>query len=277
MSIASEAAVTALMGHMHEVETRRRLVMIRLKDSEARAAHCAAELAVEKKNLEQLGHREASLTHQLRMLSEEHELAALRHAAASSTLKHVQQEEPLLVAHAAQQRTQAGALAAAWEGHLAELQGVFQAWSADSLIAPLRQQLEAQRLVMEQLVQEEQQLLQEAALLNAAAFHPSAAALPSAALPGAEGAHPPVPAAMLPTDPADLERELHEAAAALAELTAANGKQQQSWDREAANLRTRIAELQQWVTGTEAQSATIRGDMAMLQQMLATGVCRSCS
>jgi hypothetical protein len=271
MSLASEAAVAALMGHMHEVEMRRRLVMIRLKDGETRGAHATAELAVEQKNLEQLGQREESLKHQLRMLSEEHELAGERHKAAFTILKHAQEEEPLLAAHATQQLVQANAAAAMWQNNIAALQTAFKAWTSDSLIAPLRKQLDAQRAEIESLMHEEQLLLQEAAQLNAASVQVLQVAPPSSATNHDAAGGP------RELDTARLGRELEESKEALAELTAANIKQKQSWDRETANLKSRIAELQLWISSTEAQTMTIAADVGILRQLTSQGVCRGCS
>ena len=274
MSIASEAAVTSLMSHMHEVETRRRLVMIRLKDGETRAAHAAEELAVEKKNVEQLMQREESLKHQLRLLSEEQALSAIRQNTAFATLRHVEQEEPLLLQHASMQLAHSKVVANTWQQHLATLDGLTAAWSSDSLTAPLRKQLDAQRAELEALEQEEALLLQEAAQLSAQLSPPNAAAHPSLSLAPAVAVLEVVDG---PEEIAALERELAEVRTLVEEQKAVNVRQRQSWDKEIENLRSRISELQQWISSTDAQAVAIRSDTAILRQLVDQSLCRACA
>lgn len=288
--MSSDTAVTALVGHMNEIETRRRLLMMRVKEAETRLAHCEDDAAAAAKEGAALAEKEAAATARLAQLHEEQRILSQQLSDGTGHLRKSELEEPFLLGNATEQRKGAAQQLANWGAQTDRLGAVTALWASNTLVAPLLKSLAAADAEARAAAAEEKRLVEAIAAAMVAASRPLSN--PSADAKGGCAAQEVAAAAYNASDKADDDNDDAAAAdtpdtprcrAQIASLRrdltleeTAAVRLAQGPQREVDDLRERRAELQLWVDAADAKTAAAKTLMAELQAAMEARMCRSC-
>ncbi|CCD15089.1 unnamed protein product [Trypanosoma congolense IL3000] len=271
-----ESSVASLMEHLNGVETRRRIVMMKRKEAEAKLSFVTEE----QQSLEQQRSanelREAELKKELDHLLEEQRQIQLQLMTGADTIRQSEVEETLLMEHVQSQVSKSEALVEEWSTHLEALEKLQKAWETDNVAAPLVKHLEELEEESTKLHNRNEQL--ESSIKEAVQANNTRIAAMTTSAPVPTGS----PTVQKSTEDHDvavaqlmerLELEMRD----LDELRAQNARQIAAVDREVTDLIDRSTELGQWLGDTITSRDQTLANIQLLPKCLASSFCVSCS
>lgn len=276
--MSADATVTALVNHMNAIETRRRLLMMRVKEAETRLTHLEDDGASAAKEETALVEKEAATRTRLTQLHEEQRVLAVHLSDGSGQLRKSETEEPFLLGNATEQRKMAATQLVNWKAQLVRLEEVKGAWSGNTLTGPLLDAIEKTDTSIAALVAEEKAIVESiATAMVANSANAAAATVVNGSAVNGNCSSPRLSSAVdnRPDTPrcrqqiANLTRLIAEEETASARIS--NGAQ-----REVDSLHEREAELQKWVNAAKEKAHIAQRLTAQLQASLNARMCRGC-
>ena len=167
MQSTNEAAVRSLLGHMNNVESERRVIMMKHKEAEMRLQGKEAQRATLMREMSSLRDKELAGKARLSHLLTEQDALARQLSSGADSIKKAENQEQYLLTHNKDTRLAAEAQKRVWEGRSAELKELEGAWVGGCSVAKLKQDLADADSKLISINQQEKALLHQIAAATA--------------------------------------------------------------------------------------------------------------
>lgn len=167
MQSTNEAAVRSLLGHMNNVESERRVIMMKHKEAEMRLQGKEAQRATLMREMSSLRDKELAGKARLSHLLTEQDALARQLSSGADSIKKAENQEQYLLSHNKDTRLAAEAQKRVWEGRCAELKELEGAWVGGCSVAKLKQDLADADSKLISINQQEKALLHQIAAATA--------------------------------------------------------------------------------------------------------------
>lgn len=277
MASSVDSSVKRMISRINEMETSRRLVMMRLKETEVNLSYLAEEQTRHKQNNASLLDKEASLVRQLQAAVEEQRQLQTRHQQNILSVATAIQQEPALLRLAEQKIEQATSQRDLWVKRTELLSSAQRKWKAtEDSMEEKKQQLEVILKEIQELEMEEQALLaEEAEAAVARQLQRQQQQQQQVEVPSLADAMPQMVggAAALVAIKARMESE----AVSAEEYVVQSTRQCSIVQREVNDLEKRMGEFHQWLNESNATKQQLEAEVAEIQLALTRKVCTQCA
>eukprot|EP00758_Cryptobia_borreli_P002312 Tbor_TRINITY_DN2934_c0_g1::TRINITY_DN2934_c0_g1_i1::g.1107::m.1107 len=270
-------AVTSLMGHINDVETRRRMVMMQLKEVETHLEHLSEDGSSTQKQLNHLREKETSSHTRLYQLMDEQRALNSQYNEGIEIIKRAQVEEPLLISHAEEKINNSNSRFLKWEDCDANLKNVQKKWNDESLVGPLLQSITQCESQLAVLLKDEQELLNAAAATQQEADRQKLQDAIDSSSAANDILSPSIAAATVTADTiASLKKSIFEFEKSALDEQKSLERSTVTCSREVKELEARNKEMKQWMDESALSQSKLESHAAKLQSSHDSGVCVKC-
>lgn len=161
--IMSITSVQALLAHINDVETEKRLTLVQVSEAEAETAHYTREAESHNEELARFNEMKAKRQRDIELLVSDGNQLHAQITAVDAAIERARFEEPVLLTAANASLEAAATHQAKWSHGMETLSEVETSWAGETMSVPLQRELDGINAEIKALQAEEKALLETAA------------------------------------------------------------------------------------------------------------------